>query len=128
MKMAAIAAAVLIVLYVLYRKYKTEIKDFYGKGAAASLDKTLLLEEGVKGQEVEQLQKYLKRDGGAGFLGTSGEYEDGVDGDFGTLTKAALQEVKGVEKTTLNQYNANSSIATSTQEKTYTSSDIKTTW
>lgn len=68
----------------------------------AMLDKDMVLEKGSKGSEVAELQRRLKEDFGK-YLGETGVDNDGVDGDFGTLTENALFEAKGVRKITLNQ-------------------------
>ena len=66
------------------------------------LDKDLVLEKGSKGSEVAELQRRLKEDFGK-YLGETGIDNDGVDGDFGTLTETALFEAKGVKSITLNK-------------------------
>lgn len=66
------------------------------------LDKDLVLEKGSQGSEVAELQRRLKEDFGK-YLGETGIDNDGIDGDFGTLTETALFEAKGVKSITLNQ-------------------------
>ena len=75
-------------------------------GANTGLNANKTLKKGIKGAEVTQLQRYLKRDGGANLLGSTGSGQDGVDGDFGVKTEAALKKVKGVVQITLSQYNS----------------------
>ena len=66
------------------------------------LDKDMVLEKGSQGSEVAELQRILKDDFGK-YLGETGVDNDGVDGDFCTLTETALFEAKGVKSITLNK-------------------------
>ena len=120
---AAIVAVAVVGLVWAYRKWrKGELPGIPGGDTPSpdTLDFDLLLEEGVKGPEVKQLQQWIIRDGGGQFLGPSQD-----DGDFGPLTKAGLQEVKGLDRTTLNQYEASSGQISATS---YSSAQSETTW
>lgn len=68
----------------------------------AMLDKDMVLEKGSQGSEVAELQRRLKEDFNK-YLGETGVDNDGIDGDFGTLTETALFEAKGVKSITLNK-------------------------
>jgi len=67
------------------------------KPSEEGLDKAKLLGIGDKGPEVAFLQSLLKEDGAD--LGRFG-----IDGDFGPITLAALQAVKGVDEISINEY------------------------
>lgn len=73
-------------------------------GAPKNPDRELILKKGSKGVEVAELQRRLKRDGAGDLLGKTGPGKDGVDGDFGSKTQAALQQVKAVAQISLSQY------------------------
>ena len=97
---AGAALAALIALYLFW----DDIKALFSKAKynmtapdPASLDLTKMLGIGDKGPEVAYLQSLLKEDGG-----DLGRY--GVDGDFGPVTLAALQTVKGVDEITIAAY------------------------
>ena len=99
-KYLLIGASVVGILYFL--KY---LKNQSKKPTAEqelTLDKNLVLEKGMTGSEVSELQRILKYDFGKS-IGNTGIDNDGVDGDFGALTETALMEVKGVKKITLNE-------------------------
>ena len=66
------------------------------------LDKTKILKKGSKGAEVIELQTKLKKDYQS-ELGKSGINEDGIDGDFGSLTEKALFDNLGVKEITLKE-------------------------
>lgn len=84
-----------------------------------AINKDLLLQKGSKGLEVKELQK---------LMGIS------ADGIFGTQTETVLKKLKGVVKTTLNQYkslptiNVNSlPIGTNVMGNVKTTTGVKTT-
>lgn len=105
--LSAAGLAFLIALIVRdERRRKSQVADTPAAGASppsrppastAPLDMNKALFEGIRGAEVEQLQRWLNRDGATPKLA--------VDGIFGPLTKKALEAVKGVGLVTLNQYN-----------------------
>ena len=102
-----IGLAILAGLIALIAKDRKEGEGTAGNGAGASpglpesgakgLDMNKALFEGVNGPEVQQLQRWLNRDGATPKLST--------DGKFGPLTAAALTKKKNVALVTLNQYN-----------------------
>ena len=95
---AAILATLAIVLF--WKDIKglfTKAKYNMTKPSAEGLDKAKLLGIGDKGPEVAYLQSLLKEDGA-----DLGRY--GIDGDFGPVTLAALQAVKGVDEISINEY------------------------
>ena len=68
----------------------------------SNLDFDKTLKKGSSGLEVQMLQRLLIDDGqNLGNYGTNG---DGVDGQFGAKTEAALLAVKSVKSITLNKY------------------------
>ena len=92
--------AALIALYLFW----DDIKAIFQKAkynmttpTAEGLDLTKVLGIGDKGPEVAYLQSLLKEDGA-----DLGKY--GIDGDFGPVTLAALQAVKGVDEITIAAY------------------------
>ncbi len=95
---AAILAALAILLFwkdikKLFQKAQYQMT----KPSEEGLDKAKLLGIGDKGPEVAYLQSLLKEDGA-----DLGKF--GIDGDFGPVTLAALQAVKGVDEISINQY------------------------
>lgn len=67
---------------------------------AENLDEEKVLKKGSKGAEVAELQRILLKDFSAD-LGKTGVNEDGIDGDFGTLTENALMKAKNVKEIAL---------------------------
>ena len=97
---AGAAIAAIIALYLFWGDIKalfTKAKYNMTAPDPSSLDLTKLLGIGDKGPEVAYLQTLLKEDGA-----DLGKY--GVDGDFGPITLAALQAVKGVDEITIAAY------------------------
>lgn len=95
---AAILAALAILLFwkdikKLFQKAQYQM----AKPSEEGLDKAKLLGIGDKGPEVAYLQSLLKEDGA-----DLGKF--GIDGDFGPVTLAALQAVKGVDEISINEY------------------------
>lgn len=131
--LAAVLVLGAIVYFVLQRRKKGQslnIGDILTGSDTANTGQVQMdvtLKQGMKGVEVSELQKRLKRDGGAGFLGDSGPNGDGVDGDFGPLTLAALREVMGVDEITLNEYDAAIEMAKNRPD-TYDANSVKQTW
>lgn len=68
----------------------------------AKLDGNVLLSKDSTGNEVMELQRILKDELGYD-LGMSGVLQDGVDGNFGSITENALMKAKGVKQITLNE-------------------------
>lgn len=92
--------AALIALYLFWDDIKALFqKAKYNMTAptAEGLDLTKVLGIGDKGPEVAYLQSLLKEDGA-----DLGKY--GIDGDFGPITLAALQAIKGVDEITIAAY------------------------
>lgn len=83
-----------------------------GGTQSPGLNLSKILKKGSKGAEVTELQRRLKKDGGAQLLGLTGPGGDGVDGIFGVKTEAALKRVKGVVQIALKDY-GNTAIAAS---------------
>ena len=67
---------------------------------AETLDEEKVLKKGSQGAEVVELQRILLKDFSAD-LGKTGVNEDGIDGDFGTLTENALMKAKNVKEIAL---------------------------
>lgn len=76
--------------------------------SAASLDKKRVLKLGDTGSEVMELQRRMKQDGANEFLGDTGPNGDGVDGDFGPKTEAALFFLTNQKQISLEQYDSRS--------------------
>ena len=94
------AALIILALYV----YWADVKKMFQKGKynaigvdPAGIDRAKLLGIGDKGPEVAYLQRLIQQDGG-----DLGKF--GVDGDFGPVTLAALQAVKGVDEISIAEY------------------------
>jgi hypothetical protein len=96
-----IGVAVLGALYVANRLYKRLSKP--SAEQLSLLDENLILAKGSKGAEVMELQRILKDELGY-ELGSTGVDNDGIDGDFGTMTEKALFQAKGVNKITLKDF------------------------
>lgn len=95
---AAILAALAVFLFwkdikKLFKKAQYQMT----KPSADGLDRAKLLGIGDKGPEVAYLQSLLREDGAD--LGRFG-----IDGDFGPVTLAALQAVKGVDEISIAEY------------------------
>jgi hypothetical protein len=100
-KYLIVGGAIVLGLYgyrVLMRKLNKPTEE-----QMSMLDKDLVLEKGSQGSEVAELQRRLKEDFGK-YLGETGIDNDGIDGDFGSLTETALFEAKGVKSITLNKF------------------------
>lgn len=69
---------------------------------ATTLNKNKVLKKGSQGAEVAELQKILLKNYNAD-LGKTGVNQDGIDGDFGTLTEVALLKAKKIKEITLNE-------------------------
>ena len=104
----AIYGALLIglVLAVVYRdRIKSKFYSIKGKVTgeeeeeqeAQELDYNLMLQKGVKGFEVAELQRNLIKAG-------ANLPNFGIDGNFGDETEAALSAVTGTKAITLNEY------------------------
>lgn len=98
-----------LVLAVVYReKIKSKFYSIKGKitgseeeeeegQEAQELDYNLMLQKGVKGFEVAELQRNLIKAG-------ANLPNFGIDGNFGDETEAALSAVTGTKAITLNEY------------------------
>lgn len=98
-----------LVLAVVYReKIKSKFYSIKGKVTGGQdeemkeeetqvLDYNLMLQKGVKGLEVAELQRNLIKAG-------ANLPNFGIDGDFGEETEAALSAVTGTKAITLNEY------------------------
>lgn len=82
-------AAIVGLGYVIYTKSKTTSNANDVVEPSQQLDYAKLLKQGVRGQEVAELQRRL------GSLS--------IDGIFGPKTEARLKSAKGVTQITLNQ-------------------------
>lgn len=96
-----------LVLAVVYReKIKSKFYSIKGKVTGSEeideqeeqvLDYNLMLQKGVKGLEVAELQRNLIKAG-------ANLPNFGIDGNFGDETEAALSAVTGTKAITLNEY------------------------
>ena len=94
-------------------------------GTTNPINMDRLLKKGVKGAEVTELQKRLKKDGGAQLLGLTGPGADGVDGVFGPKTESALLKVKGVVQITLKNYGKGGAVNNPNPTQNNTSSNVQ---
>ena len=100
-KYLLIGGGVVLVVYLVSKWLHSRPKPLPIELQSDNLDRTKVLKKGSQGVEVAELQRVLKKDYNA-ELGRTGVNEDGIDGDFGTLTETALNEAKGIKEVTLN--------------------------
>ncbi len=106
----AIAAVVLLILYMVLKKKKpVAINPVTGAAIPSTPSSTFPLKMGSKGKEVEQLQAYLVRQYGAQFP------LYGVDGDWGPETDATVKRLlnrDNVSKDAYDKWNLASIVTT----------------
>lgn len=89
------AAVIFAIIYMKKDKIASLIMKRNGQlEEDAPTDGAIVLKKGSRGAEVAELQRRLNSEGAA----------LNVDGIFGPLTEAALQQIKGVKQIALNQF------------------------
>lgn len=100
-KYLIIATVAVVAIYGL-SKYLKSVPKPLDSDAYAGLNLDMPLSKGSTGDEVAELQRILVNQYNAD-LGYTGVNQDGVDGQFGSLTEKALVNAKGVKEISLKQ-------------------------